>query len=490
MLFRSGSATRIDVGLHEPGEGGHSAKAAYVVKECDTAMQDAAERGRLAALEWIARRSRTAPPAYRVSFDLPGVRSGENVGGASGGLAFAVAVARAVRAAAGAGAGDEAGGVIGGAAGGTDGAAGGAAGGAGGVVAAAGELGSGLSGGPVRGVQGIEAKIEGALACLPAGSRLLYPRANDPEVSAGLREKLREKGIEAVAVESVDGALDRLFPSPAAESPVHPGKTGSRQGSPSPRSGAVTPIRLAVAGLIAVSAVAAAALLIAGFEHGDGRWPFAPDAKGGAVATAGPVETDAGFEAGAGVPPPAGHEDAGTEGGAGPDASPPGKHEDVGFETGAGADALPAGGHEDTTPGSAAGSRRTSADGTWNGNAGGTPAFPGSGTSPAGETPAFPGRAAPAVSADVPPSASADAPSLETRAARPPSPSPRKRGSSRPHPAESQEWSSPETRGARLHGSPRTTADMPSLGTRASRPQDPPPATAGTFREAPDKGFD
>ena len=473
MLFRSGSATRIDVGLHEPGEGGHSAKAAYVVKECDTAMQDAAERGRLAALEWIARRSRTAPPAYRVSFDLPGVRSGENVGGASGGLAFAVAVARAVRAAAGAGAGDGAGGVVGGAADGTDGATGGAAGGAGGVVAAAGELGSGLSGGPVRGVQGIEAKIEGALACLPAGSRLLYPRANDPEVSAGLREKLREKGIEAVAVESVDGALDRLFPSPAAESPVHPGKTGSRQGSPSPRSGAVTPGRLAVAGLIGVSAVAAAALLIAGYGWGDGLWPFAPDAKGGAVATAGPAgpaETDAGFETGAGVPPPAGHEDAGTEGGTGPDASPPGKHEDVGFETGAGADALPAGGHEDTTPGSAAGSRRTPADGIRNGNAGGTPAFPGSGTSPAGGTLAFPGRAAPAVSADVPPSASADAPSLETWEARPPSPSPRKRGSSRPHPAESQEWSSPET--------------------RASRPQDPPPATAGTFREEPDKGFD
>ena len=378
-------------------------------------MQDAAERGRLAALEWIARRSRTAPPAYRVSFDLPGVRSGENVGGASGGLAFAVAVARAVRAAAGAGAGDEAGGVIGGAAGGTDGAAGGAAGGAGGVVAAAGELGSGLSGGPVRGVQGIEAKIEGALACLPAGSRLLYPRANDPEVSAGLREKLREKGIEAMAVESVDGALDRLFPSPAAESPVHPGKTGSRQGSPSPRSGAVIPRRLAVAGVIGLAAVSAAALLIAGYGRGDGLWPFAPDAKGGAVATAGPggpAETDAGFEAGAGVPPPAGHEDAG--------------------------------------------SRQTPADGTPNGNAGGTPAFP--------------GRAAPAASADVPPSASADAPSPETWAARPPASFPRKRGSSRPHPAESQEWSSPET--------------------RAARPQDSPPATAGTFREAPDKGFD
>ena len=355
MLFRSGSATRIDVGLHEPDEGGHSAKAAYVVKECDTAMQDAAERGRLAALEWIARRGGAAAPAYRVSFDLPGVRSGDNVGGASGGLAFAVAVARAVRAAAGAaGVGDEASGVIGGAAGETDGAAGGVDGGVGGAVAAAGELGSGLSGGPVRGVQDIEAKIEGALACLPAGGRLFYPWANDPEVSAGLREKLREKGIEAMAVESVDGALDRLFPPPAADPSAHPGKVGSRYGSLSPRSGTVTPRRLAVAGLIGVSGVVvtAAALLIAGFEHGDERRPFAPDAKGGAAAIAepgGPAGTDAGFETGAGVPSPAGHEDT---------------------------------------------------------------------------------------------------------------------------------------------GSPRPTADMPSLGARASRPQDSPPATAGTFREEPDKGFD
>ena len=406
MLFRSGNATRIDVGLHEPGEGGHSAKAAYVVKECDTAMQDAAERGRLAALEWIARRSGTAAPAYRVSFDLPGVRSGENVGGASGGLAFALAVARAVRAA-----------------------AGGGATGAGGAVAAAGELGSGLSGGPVRGVQGIEAKIEGALACLPAGGRLFYPRANDPDVSAGLRETLRQGGIEAVAVESVDGALDRLFPSPAADPPAHPGNTGSRHGFLSPRSGAVTPWRLAVAGLIGVAGVAvAAALLIAGYGHGDGRWPFGPNPKGGGVATAEPgrpAETDAGFEGRADVPPPGGHEDAGTKGGAGEDASPPGKHEDIGFRTGAGADALPTGGHEDATSGPAAGPRRASVDGSPDGNAGGTPAFP--------------GRAAPAASADVPPSAPADAPFPETR---------------------------------------------------ASRPQDSPPATAGTFREEPDRGFD
>ena len=360
MLFRSGSATRIDVGLHEPGEGGHSAKAAYVVKECDTAMQDAAERGRLAALEWIARRSGTAPPAYRVSFDLPGVRSGENVGGASGGLAFAVAVVRAVRAVAGGtgGAAGEAGRVVGG-----------EAGGVGGAVAAAGELGSGLSGGPVRGVQGIEAKIEGALTCLPAGSRLLYPRANDPEISAGLREKLREGGIEAMAVESVDGALDRLFPSPAADPPARPGKTGPHE-APSLRPGAATPQRLAVVGLtglIGAAGVVAAALLFAGYEPGEWRRLFDPKPKGGdATAEAGGTAgTDTGFEDGAGpaVRPPEGSEDAG------PGAAP---------GTSAGVHAPPPREPGDATPGPDAGSHRASAGvSPEGGDAGGTPAFPG-----------------------------------------------------------------------------------------------------------------
>lgn len=337
MLFRSGSATRIDVGLHEPGGGGHSPKSAYVVKECDTAMQDAAERGRLAALEWIARRSGMAPPAYRVSFDLPGVRSGENVGGASGGLAFAVAVARAVRAVAGG---------PGGVAGGTDGA-----------VAAAGELGSGLSGGPVQGVQGIDAKIEGALARLPAGSRLLYPRANDPDVSAGLREKLRAGGIEVMAVESVDGALDRLFPSSAIDPPARPGKAGPHEAL-SPRPGAATAQRLAVVGLtglIGAAGVVAAALLLAGYEPGEWLRLFDPTPKGGdATAEAGGTAgTDTGFEDGAGpaVRLPEGSEDAGAQD-VGPGAAP---------GTSAGVHAPLPREPEDDTSGPATGPRRASA---------------------------------------------------------------------------------------------------------------------------------
>ena len=180
MLFCSGGATRIDVDLHEPAELRHATKAAHVVKDCDAAMQDAAERGCRAALAWVERRTGPAP-AWVVSFDLPDVPAGRDVGDASGGLAFAVAAARAMHAA------------------------------GSGAIAAMGEVESGLRGGPVRGVDGIEAKVAGALDHLPEGGRLLYPTGNDRGISAGLREQLLERSIEPMPVASVDEALDRLY---------------------------------------------------------------------------------------------------------------------------------------------------------------------------------------------------------------------------------------------------------------------------------------
>ena len=189
MLFCSGGATRIDVDLHEPAEFRHATKVAHVVKDCDAAMRDAAERGCRAALAWVERRTGTAP-ACVVSFDLPDVPAGRDVGDASGGLAFAVAAARAMHAA------------------------------APGAIAAMGEIESGLRGGPLRGVEGIETKVRGALDRLPEGGRLVYPTSNDPEIPARLRERLDERNMEATAIASVDEALDRLFPAIEADSPT------------------------------------------------------------------------------------------------------------------------------------------------------------------------------------------------------------------------------------------------------------------------------
>ena len=189
MLFCSGGATRIDVDLHEPAEFHHARKVAHVVKDCDAAMRDAAERGCRAALAWVERRTGTAP-ACVVSFDLPDVPAGRDVGDASGGLAFAVAAARVMHAA------------------------------APGAIAAVGEIESGLRGGPLRGVQGIEAKVKGALDRLPEGGRLVYPTGNDSGIPARFREQLIERSIETTSVASVDEALDWLFAVVEADSPA------------------------------------------------------------------------------------------------------------------------------------------------------------------------------------------------------------------------------------------------------------------------------
>lgn len=199
MLFCSGGATRIDVDLHEPAEFRHAGKVAHVVKDCDAAMRDAAERGCRAALAWVERHTGTAP-ACVVSFDLPDVPAGQDVGDASGGLAFAVAAARAMHAT------------------------------APGAIAAVGVIESGLRGGPLRGVEGIEAKVGGALDRLPDGGRLVYPTGNHSEISTRLREQLDERGIETTPVASVDEALDRLFAVVEAGSPAASDMAGPQRG--------------------------------------------------------------------------------------------------------------------------------------------------------------------------------------------------------------------------------------------------------------------
>ena len=249
MLFCSGGATRIDVDLHEPGELRHATKVAHVVKDCDAAMRDAAERGCRAALAWVERRTGAAP-ACVVSFDLPDVPAGRDVGDASGGLAFAVAAARAMHAA------------------------------APGAIAAVGEIESGLRGGPLRGVEGIEAKIGGALDRLPESGRLVYPTGNDSGIPARLRERLDERDIETTPVASVDEALDRLFavveaeadspavadaPDPQRESVPAPSGAGAEGSVAKPPIGAPRPAtgsRVATRWLIPVGVAAAAAVAL------------------------------------------------------------------------------------------------------------------------------------------------------------------------------------------------------------------------------------
>ena len=266
MLFCSGGATRIDVDLHEPAELRHAGKVAHVVKDCDAAMRDAAERGCRAALVWIERRTGTAP-ACVVSFDLPDVPAGRDVGDASGGLAFAVAAARAIHAA------------------------------APGAIAAIGEIESGLRGGPLRGVEGIEAKVKGALDRLPEGGKLVYPAGNHAAIPAGLREQLSERSIETASVTSVDEALDRLFDgvdtgSPAASDTAGPqrgpvpepsdaGAEDARAGPPFNTARPATRSRPVTRWLIPVAVAAAAAVAL--WLGREGQHAPAPPAEQTAV---------------------------------------------------------------------------------------------------------------------------------------------------------------------------------------------------------------
>ena len=261
MLFSSRNAMRVNAVLHQNDLPDHNISS---VKDFDWAMNDAARRGCNAALKWF--QGRGGPDrTYSVSFDMPDKSSGERLTGASGGLAFAVAVARKVRKAHKV----------------RDDALG--------AVAAVGVVKSGDDGGPVGCVGDIEAKIEGALEDLPAGGHLIYPQDNKEEIekiTPALWKELAEKNIKMLAVESVDDALNSLFP------PVLPKR---------PRK---------AWGLLLIAAVC---LVFASlYKPGSVRPPVEPPTVGVEVVTAEPDES-AGVESDA--PPTVGSEGAGSDSG-------------------------------------------------------------------------------------------------------------------------------------------------------------------------------
>lgn len=182
MLFTHGSATCLELGFYSPVGDSPEPTSARIVVDCAADMRDAAKRGVAAAHQWLEERG-TAPGPICVSFDLVDIVAGNSVGGASGGLAFAVATARGLYG------NDER------------------------SVAATGELRSGLAGGAIKGVKGVEAKLRAAGERLPTGGIILYPRDNHDEIPGRLQEELETKGLQLYPVTSVAEALDRLYPS-------------------------------------------------------------------------------------------------------------------------------------------------------------------------------------------------------------------------------------------------------------------------------------
>ncbi len=76
-----------------------------------------------------------------------------------------------------------------------------------GRMAATGKLISLQGGGRVGRIDGLPAKLLGALGVLQAGEPMFYPRDNEPDISKELKATFEEKNIPLLSVESVQEAV-------------------------------------------------------------------------------------------------------------------------------------------------------------------------------------------------------------------------------------------------------------------------------------------
>lgn len=182
MLFESGAAAEVVLSAHLTPEGNSRPIEAYLTLECDRSFSRAALRGAETAYTWAQGKLFHLSPQI-ISYDLLGLPNDRGVTGESGGLAFALALATHLY-------GDN---TL--------------------PIAATGEIVASPDGGPVTSIKGINAKLKGATEQLPAGGLIFYPKENDFEVSTKARQQALDKGLTLHAVESVEQALDILFPA-------------------------------------------------------------------------------------------------------------------------------------------------------------------------------------------------------------------------------------------------------------------------------------
>ena len=82
-----------------------------------------------------------------------------------------------------------------------------------GAIAATGIISSSNQQAQVLQVEAIDQKIQGALAQLNAGDRILYPKSNEPHLDDNLYRLANEKEIRLIPVETLKDALEELLPS-------------------------------------------------------------------------------------------------------------------------------------------------------------------------------------------------------------------------------------------------------------------------------------
>ncbi len=202
MLFESGNGVVVGLSLYSPARQSLRPIDAFIMTEVEGTVTRSARRAAGAVYEAVSRlRKDLRPVVAGFDFACPTPVAGE-----SGGLAFAVALAKMLMQK------DP------------------------GPVAATGIVQSSHNGGPVKGIRGIEEKLEAAAVVLSSGGWVLYPSENDDEVSPQLRKRLIDEGLRLCPVGSVVEAIDILFESEKQASQEQSEKRAAKSERKSPEN--------------------------------------------------------------------------------------------------------------------------------------------------------------------------------------------------------------------------------------------------------------
>ena len=179
LLFASGHTAEVNLNAYRAAPDARRPVDAYMMSDCGSACSEAAARA-VEIVHQLALRRGMHPKPMVYGFDLQGNRKASRVVGASGGLAFVVAAAiQALSLECG-------------------------------QVAATGILSAADPDAPLQPVASIHAKLTAALALVPENGTILYPKVNDAELDAPLRDRFAEHGIRIHGVSSAAEAVTLL----------------------------------------------------------------------------------------------------------------------------------------------------------------------------------------------------------------------------------------------------------------------------------------
>ena len=185
-LFEDGTADRVVFDFFSPDPKDDPVRLAFTDIE-DIQVRNSAKNGCVAAYRILESLGYVQPgERYFLSCQYGDSKTGIKAQGASAGLAFALKFVQEVRRQ--------------------------ELETPGGSVAATGAISTSSREAAVEGVDGINAKLEGALGRLEAGDKLLFPVDNDVEVEPEIRAQAAEQNVQLRAVSTVEQAVKAILP--------------------------------------------------------------------------------------------------------------------------------------------------------------------------------------------------------------------------------------------------------------------------------------